>query len=421
MSRFSYSLDIGEELEREKEVKRKLAQSRERSEDEEEKVRLDPKFEQEILALAEDQPVVQEDDSIVITPAKVEKPRPIASEVRVPKKAPVEPRPEPKLEKAKPEPKTEPAPKPVPKSEPKPKQLKESPKVVVKEPVKEVKPAKKVSEKKTQDKSQEATSKKTVVVPVPSVAPAPTPEPKPLQVEPRTPGDGTGRLVVALLLISIIAVVLIYTGLASEQAATQVSCYQQWASENKISLVSLDNLTGARQYWFKRALLADNEAEAAALMRMALCDGKEVTQNSNPLEFTRCAPDHLFAIDEDDVRAVANISVSSSCDALGAVITCDNGYMVDGLVAFGADGPPKYFIAKSGGAYTIVASGNKTKNEALTVLSDREGTFVAFTLPVQNREMMVMKFFVGDEFTSFRRAYLDHADGGERTLVYALV
>jgi hypothetical protein len=393
MSRFSYSLDVGEELAREKEVKRKIAAKGE----EEETVRLDPKFEQEILQLAEEKQVTyEEDDSIVITP-KIKPAKEAPKPTKVMKSKP----------EARPEAKT---------SKPEAKESKPELKEVKK---KEVKPKK--EEKKAEPVPLKVAPKSFKIEATPMT---PTPDPAPLHTEPRTPGDGSGRLVLALLLISVIAIILIYSGLASQDVSQKpaVPCSVQFADNNNLTLVSLSNLTGPQQYWFKKALLADNEAEASAIMRMVLCtdDSLVLSEDSNPMNFSYCDyGSNVISISESDMQSLVGLSNSSKCDSLDDVIICDNDYSVEGIMAYKDDERPQYFIAKAGGKYTVIESTGLPI--ALAVMSDKSDKFVAYTLPVESRNKMAMKLFVGDDFSNFKRVYLDHKSGNDRVVVYKLI
>lgn len=364
MSRFSYSLDVGEELEKEKEVRRRIAAARG---EEEERVKLDPKFEEEIKALADEpQPHVEDDDSIVITPAKVGKE---SIKIESPREAK-------RSEKQ----------KVVPKARPK-----TAPKAALKPAMDELK----------------------------VIQQEPAPAQPPMHTEPRTPGDGSGRLVVALLLIALVGIFLIYTGLASNEE--RQSCAMIFAGGSNLTAVTLDKLSGARQHWFSRALLADNEGEAAALMRMALCPSGNVTESSNVLEFQSCdVGGQVVEVSERELRGLVNLSARTPCDALESVISCDNGYFIDGTVAFSDKQQPASLVAKYGGVFTVVKFGGES-DESIVVVSDKAGDYVSYMVPAANAETMALKLFVGDAFTKFERVYLDHTYGGERTLLYALV
>jgi hypothetical protein len=386
MPRLSQGLDVGAELERDRELRRKIAEARDgKLMEEEEAIEIAPKFAQEIDELVEDDtPVVaksvDDDDGTVIPLKRITEKRAKAeakSEAKAAKKAPAK------------------------------KEIKIV-RVETKKP-KEQKPEKKVEKAVAPAAQPKAALPKAAPPATPAItAPADAPE-----------DDGVGRLVLALLLVSIIAVVLIYAGLSQQPAqAQQQPGYARFASDNNITLTSLDNAEGAKLYWFKRALAADNEGEAAAVMRMVLCN-QPLTQDSSPLNYTKCPVNNTaFVVRESDV---ANLSKPSKCDSLEDVITCDNGYIIDGIVAFKDGIKPAAFVAKSLGQYTVVTGGTDSLPEVLIVVSDVNGNYVAYTTPLlAAKDSMALKFFVGDAFLRFNRLYLDHANT-PRAVVYQLV
>ena len=370
MSRFSYGLDVSEEIAREKEVRRKIASAKE----EDESVKLDPKYQQEIDALSEDGTSVQtraeaaEEDDVVIRPARVRSARRNGNGRKSESKA----------------------------------------------------------EAKSDSKSDSKADKKAAKSkPAQSESPA-SPTPAHSHTEPQQPGDGTARLVLVLLLISALALSLIYVGLSSQKTPVsgQAHCYYEFAQNNRYSLATLDNLSDARRHWFLRALEADNEAEAAALMKMALCNDKafdDVTLESNPLTYLRCdVGGKAFAVRESDLRALVNLSAPITCESLDGIISCDGGWTVDGIVATRDNVKPKFFIARSGGYFTVVKD-VQGSDAAFSVMSSKDDDFVGYTLEPGRHMTMGFKFFVGDQFNQFTRVYLDHHVSAERVVVYEVV
>ncbi len=365
MSRYSYSLDVGEELTREKEVRRKIAAR------EDDDVRLNPKFEHEIEELTSDENMVtvnDEPEDIIITPKAQPKMQ------KMPERRIIKPKAEkPKAEK--------PEPKAVKKSEPK----------AVK---KEHKTESKVEKPKVED------HKKPEVPSGPSV-----------------PGDddGIGRLVVVLLVVAAIALILIYTGLASRDSG---EAYADWAKENGLKVVTLEETSGAQNYWVKRALLADNEAESAAILRMALCDHGELTEESNPLDYSGCMVNGtVLAVREEDLRSLENLSVAFECDELDNLISCDGGYLVDEFVVIKGASKPQYSVFRSNGRYTVIKTTGDP--ETFVVVSDEYDNYRGYTASVEASNTMALRLWVGDTFGAFERAHLEHK--GERTVLYSLV
>jgi hypothetical protein len=224
--------------------------------------------------------------------------------------------------------------------------------------------------------------------------------------------------VLALLLVSIIAVVLIYAGLSQQGANAQPQlAYALFAQENNLALVSADNLEGAKLYWFARALQSDNDAEAAAIMKMVLCN-ETLTTASNPLNYSSCSTDGMaFVVRELDI---VNISAPIKCDSLEDVVSCENGYFVDGIVAFKDGRKPAAFVVKTNGQFVELGGGKTAFPEALTVVSDTADNYIAYTLPVAASRTMAVKFFVGGQFNGFERVHLDHGAGSARAVIYVL-
>jgi hypothetical protein len=318
-TKYSASLDVGEELDNES-PKKKRQPLIDDSEPEQDKPSLEDDFNDLIRReLGEEAPkkpvkaeAAVEAPVIKIEPVKevpkVDRPVKPVKEIKIEKIQSKPTRPEPKLVKAetRPMPKVEVKPEPKKVEQPKPKpepkkvevRVEKKPEVKKAEPKVEKKPTPKVESKRAEQKKTESK---------------------------REPGSWSTRWAILIVLILIAGgAVYAVNALRNGKDAAALGCAAGFVDQKSGVSVSWNDASAVERYWLRQAFESDNELDAARIVHMLACDQAFLSTLSDPNGYSSCPTPATYLIVNEQALAdnpVAALDNSSMLTKLASDAT----------------------------------------------------------------------------------------------------